>query len=59
MRQFHLNNKVVHQYQSLDAGYRDHVYILDKCFDKLQKLIDILFMTSIKGPQRFKTAMVC
>ena len=27
MRQFHLNNKVVHQYQNLDAGYRDHVQL--------------------------------
>ena len=35
MRQFHLNNKIVHQYQNLEVGCHDHVYILDKYFDKL------------------------
>ena len=35
MRDFHLNNKIVHQYQNLDAGYQDHVFILDKYFSKL------------------------
>ena len=35
MKQFHLNNKVVHQYQNLGAGCHDHVYILDKYFNKL------------------------
>ena len=35
MQQFYLINKVVHQYQNLDVGYHDHVYILDKYFDKL------------------------
>ena len=44
MRQFHLNNKVVHQYQKLNVGYRDHVCILDKfliSFQRVQKLMDI------------------
>ena len=41
MRQFHLNNKVVHQYQNLDVGYRDHVYLLDKNFDKLPESIKV------------------
>ena len=29
MRDFHLNNKIVHLYHNLDAGYQDHVFILD------------------------------
>ena len=32
MRHFHLSNEVMYQY--LDVGCRDHVYTLDKYFDK-------------------------
>ena len=35
MRQFHLSNEVMYQYQNLDVGCHDHVYTLDKYFDKL------------------------
>ena len=39
MRDFRLNNKIVHQHQNLDAGYCDHFFILDKYF-MINKLSD-------------------
>ena len=35
LKELHLNNKVVTQYENPEAGSRDHVYSLDKYFAKL------------------------